>query len=413
MKNKILLLLIPLFAYSDSLKDLLVDAKQNNDLLQAKSYQSQAKERELQSSQNTHYPTFDLGANYVRNDDPQPFSPGTTYSGYAKLSLDIYSGGAKQNTSRQKQNELYASQAAYRANKKSIELEIVQNFFTLKTLQASLKAKQNSAKAVAAQLEKMQIFYEAKLTTSDNVDRLQAAYDSHLYAIESLKFEILSLHKQLELQVGRKISSLEDAKFLKADTIEKETLESLEILKYQKNALHYASETVESAYYPQIRLEDTYTLFGYKDKPFFGTQAIEMLKKQNTLLLTLNMRLFDFGVLQNAKEALTYEAKALESELLHRSKEQAINQELALERIQSAKLSILSAQSTLKASKSALDTITQKHTHKLVDNIVYLDALSAHTQAQATYHQAKNNLEMAYALYYFYNGKNLEEYLDE
>lgn len=413
MRNSLFLLLIPLFAYSDSLKELIVYAKQNNDLLQAKAYQKDAKAKELQSSQNSYYPTLDLGANYMRHDDPQPFSPQTSYTGFAKLSLDLYSGGKKYNTLKQKENELSANQSNYQANKELLSLEITQEFFRLKSMHSALKSKQDAAKSVAAQLDRMKKFYEAKLTTSDTIDRLQAAYDSHIYAIESLRFEIFSLHKKLELKVGKEILHLDDSTLRKTDPTATKALDAIEALQAQKKALEFASETIESSYYPNIKLEDTYSLFAYEDEPLFGGQKIGLLEKQNALVLTLNMRVFDFGVLKSSKEALMFEAKALESEVLYRTKEQKIDLELAKERIKSAKINIVSANSTLVASKSALTTITEKYTHKLVDNIVYLDALSAHTQAEATYHEALYKLESAYALYYFYHGKNIEEYLDE
>ncbi|WP_304543989.1 TolC family protein [Sulfurimonas microaerophilic] len=412
MKKTLLLLSVPLFLYSESLKDLIVYAKQNNDLLQSKSLQKDAKSQELESSKSAYFPTLDLGANYQRNDDPQPFSPGTTYSGYAKLSLDLYSGGAKYYTQKQKEDELSSSSSIYEASKKSLALQIVQNFYTLKSLEATLIAREEAAKAVNAQLQRVQRFFEAGLSTSDDVDRLQSAYDKNIYAIESLKFEILSLKKQLQLQVGKDINGFEASSFKKL-TQESEQLDSIEALKYQKSSIINGSETIDSYYYPQVKLEDTYSVFGYQDKPLFNGQPIPLLDNQNTLMLSANIRLFDFGTLAEQKEALVLQAKALESEIAYKTKEQEINIELSHERIKTAKLNIASAASALKASKSALKTITEKYNHKIVDNVVYLDALSSHTEAEATYNEALNNLEVAYALYYFYNGKNLEEFLDE
>ncbi|QOP41384.1 TolC family protein [Sulfurimonas marina] len=412
MKKTLLLLSVPLFLYSESLKDLIVYAKQNNDLLQSKSLQKDAKSQELESSKSAYFPTLDLGANYQRNDDPQPFSPGTTYSGYAKLSLDLYSGGAKYYTQKQKEDELSSSSSIYEASKKSLALQIVQNFYTLKSLEATLIAREEAAKAVNAQLQRIQRFFEAGLSTSDDVDRLQSAYDKNIYAIESLKFEILSLKKQLQLQVGKDINGFEASSFKKL-TQESEQLDSIEALKYQKSSIINGSETIDSYYYPQVKLEDTYSVFGYQDKPLFNGQPIPLLDNQNTLMLSANIRLFDFGMLGEQKEALVLQAKALESEIAYKTKEQEINIELSYERIKTAKLNITSAASALKASKSALKTITEKYNHKIVDNVVYLDALSSHTEAEATYNEALNNLEVAYALYYFYNGKNLEEFLNE
>ena len=88
-----------------------------------------------------------------------------------------------------------------------------------------------------------------------------------------------------------------------------------------------------------------------------------------------------------------------------------MQQELSLERIHTSELNIKSSQSSLKAAKSALKTITEKYNAGIVDNVVYLDALSSKTQAQAMYEKSLNDLEIAYGIYYYYNNKDLGEYI--
>ena len=162
---------------------------------------------------------------------------------------------------------------------------------------------------------------------------------------------------------------------------------------------------------PQIKLEDTYSLYGYADEP--TAFPIEQLDNQNKLMLTLNMRVFDFGVISQTKKSIELNAQAIDKQITYQSKEQKMNQELALYRIQTARLNIKSSQSALKAASSALETITQKYNSGIVDNVVYLDALSSQTEAKALYESSLNNLEIAYALYYFYNAKKLEEFLND
>jgi len=47
----------------------------------------------------------------------------------------------------------------------------------------------------------------------------------------------------------------------------------------------------------------------------------------------------------------------------------------------------------------------------LVDNIVYLDALSIKTNATALYTKSLNDLEVAYAIYYYYAGQKIKEFI--
>lgn len=413
MRKELLLLLLPFMLNAESLKSLLEFADKENNFIVAKDLQAQSKKSEVDSSENDLYPTVDIGAYYERDDKPNVILPGTTYSGYAKLSYDIYVGGRKENTLKQKRGVFESSQFDKEATKNSIKLAIVQDFYNLKSKEATLSAREEASKAVEAQLTRMEEFLKASLATQDDVDRLQSAYDSNIYLIESLKFELLSLKKSLELKVGKQIESLNDSTFMKSDTLDTEELNSIRALRATKGSVIVGAEIIDSYYYPQIRIEDTYSLYGYMDKPTFGNTPIKQITNQNQLLVMLNMRLYDFGALSESKRSVLLQADALNEEIKYKTKEQRLQQELALQRIATAKLKIKSAKSALKSATSALITITKKYNSGIVDNVVYLDALSARTESQATFNTACNNLELSYALYYYYNGKNLEEYLHE
>jgi outer membrane protein TolC len=413
MKKLTLLLLVPLFVQAESLKSLLMYAQKSNELIVSKSISSQAKNSAVQSSESSYYPTVDLGAFYQRYDEASPFSPGTTYSGYAKVGFDVYDGGQKSYTLKQKKDEFTASKYEYEATKKDITLGIVQDFYNCKTLEATLEARVEASNAVQAQLERMQKFYSAALATSDDVDRLQSAYDSNIYGIESIKFQILSLKKSLELKIGKRIDTLDKSSFTKVETQSAEELDAIKATKAKQRATINASQTIDSYYYPNIKIEDTYSLYGYQDVPLVMGNSLNLPENQNKLLATLNLRLFDFGAIGEAKEAVKLNADALTQQIVYQTKEQQMNQELALSRIQTAKLNIQSAKSALKAATSALETITKKYNNGIVDNVVYLDALSSQTETKSTYEASLNNLELSYALYYYYNGKKIEEFLHD
>ena len=409
--KKLILLTLPLFLYAESLKSLLEYAQNNNELVVSKSITKESKKSEFKSSENNYYPTVDVGAFYQRYDEASPIMPGTTYSAYATVGFDVYSGGKKSYTLKQKRDEHRASQFEYEASKKSTKLAIVQDFYNLKNLEASLSALKESSNAVKAQLDRMNQFYDAQLATSDDVNRLQSAYDKNIYMIDSTSFEIYSLEKKLELKVGKKIGSFDNSTFQKMQESGSDELDLIKSLRATKSSVLNASETIDSYYYPQIRIEDTYSFYGYDDEP--TAFPIEQLDNQNKIMATINMRLIDFGAIGEAKEAVRLQAGALEQQIVYQTKEQKMNQELSMKRIETAQLNIKSSRSALKASASALKTITEKFNAGIVDNVVYLDALSSNTEAKSAYESSLNNLEMSYALYYFYRGKNIEEFLHE
>ena len=106
---RILILLVPFYLYGDSLKYLIEYATGNNELIISKDLSAKAKESELKSKESAFYPTIDVGAFYQRLDEASPIMPGTTYSAYAKISYDVYSGGKKSYSFKQKKDEHKAS----------------------------------------------------------------------------------------------------------------------------------------------------------------------------------------------------------------------------------------------------------------------------------------------------------------
>ncbi len=85
--------------------------------------------------------------------------------------------------------------------------------------------------------------------------------------------------------------------------------------------------------------------------------------------------------------------------------------DLALSAIDTSNIKIKSAKSALIAATSAFKTISKKYDAGIVDNVVYLDALTSQTEAKAIYETSINDLQIAYAVYYYYAGKNIEEFL--
>jgi len=411
--KRLLFLALPLLVNAESLKSLLEYAQANNELVVSQKYIEQSKQKELDSADSNYYPTVDAGLFYQREDDATPFRPGTTYGASVKVGFDVYDGGKKSYTSKQKKSELTSAMFTSNDTKKSIALAITQDFYNIKSLEASLNAREEASKVLKAQLERMLQFFDAKLATSDDVDRLQSAYDSNVYAIDSLKFQILSLQSALELKVGKDIDSLDDSKFKKTLSEQSAELDSIAALRANKTAILNLSQTVDSYYYPNIRIEDTYSLYGYQDEPNIAGMPIEMLDNQNKIMATLNMRLVDFGAIGEQKAAIALQAEALNEQIKYKSKEQKMQLTLAIRRVETVKLNIKSSQSALKSSQSALETITKKYNAGIVDNVVYLDALSSHTEAKAANKKSINDLEIAYAMYYYYNSKNIEEFLND
>lgn len=406
--KKLLILVLPFALYAQDLKSLIDLAYENNNLVKSSTLSVKSKSKNVDSKESAYYPTIDVGGYYQSLKEKSPFQPGDVYSGYAKVGLDIYDGGKKSALVDQAKNEHEAGMFDNSELKKSLSLQIVQDYYNIKSLNASLVAKEDADKSLQEQLERMKQFYKAQLATKDDVDRLQAAYDTNVYEINSLKFSILSSKKALELKVGQKIDSLEDSEFKDVNGEQFELVDSIKSLTAQKSAISSAASSLDSIYYPQLRVEDTYSFYGYGDTVATEPKGVD---KQNKLLITLNMRLFDFFSAKYAQQSLNISSLALNEQVVYKTKEQKVQFELAKSRISISKIKIKSAKSALVAAKSAFETVNEKYNAGIVDYVIYLDALTAKTNANALYESSLNDLQIAYAMYYYYSGKNLKEFI--
>ncbi|MCX6075884.1 MAG: TolC family protein [Campylobacterales bacterium] len=406
--RRLLFLLAPVLMFGDDLKSLLEFAKKNNDLLVSSKLTQDAKAQDVESKKSAYFPTIDVGVFYKTMDERNLMQAGDVYSGYAKTGLDIYDGGRKSSQLDQAKNEHKASEHDTIEMKKALSLDITKDFYSIKNFEASLVAKQDANKSLQEQLTRIKKYVEAKLATKDDIDRLQAAYDTNMYDIEALRFQILSTHKLLELKVGKSIDSLDASNFNDTLLQNMENSDAIASMMAKESSLINSAESINSAYYPQIRVEESYNIYGYDRADAAHLAGVD---KQNIFMVSANMRIFDYGTLNDAKQAVLINSYALKSQVAYKTKEQKMQYDLALFRIETSEIKIKSAKSALVAATSAFTTINEKYNVGIVDYVVYLNALSAKTSAKALYETSLNELEVAYASYYYYSGKNLEEFI--
>ncbi|MEA1914672.1 MAG: TolC family protein [Campylobacterota bacterium] len=408
MFHKLFFLLIPALMYADSLQELLNHANSNNNLILSKNLSQQAIQSELDATHSSQAPTVDMGTYYQRLDERSFMMAGDVYSAYAKFSYDIYDGGRKHSTIKQKQSELHSSRFDAIAFKNSLSLQIVQDFFAIKNIEASINSFNEEKRSLNAQLIRIKKFYEAQLSTKDAVDKLQSAYDTNNYMLQSLKFQKQTVLKSLELKVGKTITSLDDARFKSSNNIKFELNNTVHALQAQEKSLQHLATSMQSAYKPQLNITDTFNVNGYDRTDATHPKGLD---NQNKLMLSLNIRLYDGAAVSKNKQAVLINKRALKNQIIHKTKEQEMLFDLSVQRIQTNKLKIQSASSALRWARSTFVTIEEKYKAGIVDNVSYLDALSVQTNARTMHQQSLYDLEIAYAMYYFYAGKNIGEYI--
>lgn len=416
---KIALFLLPLALFADNLREILLSI-QNNNLVISKEYATLSKQSEMESKKNSFFPTIDLGASYDNTNKVSAFQFKDRYTASAKLEMDLYDGGAKYSNFSKAKNELNATKYSKTSLSKSLKLQAITDFFECLSLDAEIKAKLDAKKAISEELVRVKKFVSAGLLPKDEEDRLRASYDAIEYGLEELDLAYKSTKKELELIVGKNIDSFGESHFKQTIQNELAALDDITSLDYTKSSIIDSARAMESIYYPSIKLRDTYSYYWYENSDssnmppsFSGLSDSFKIKEQNVLMLSANIRLFDFGAVKDAKNALLLSSKSLEEEIKYKTKEQKLKQDISILNIQSIQKRVLSAKSALVFATSAYESISKKYQASLVDYVTFLDALKSKTQATSIYKRALNDLEVAYANHYYFSGKNLEEFLSE
>lgn len=401
-------LVIPALMCADDLKSLLDFATTNNNVVIAKSLTQESKVKDVESAQSSYYPTIDTGATYLKLDQRTRGVAGDTYSGYIKVGVDLYDGGKRANTIDKNKALLESSKYDVTSYQKSLQLSVTEDFYTIKSVEANLRALDEKKIQLEAELVRIKKFYDVGSATSDEVAKLQAEYSNNLYQIDATKFQILSLKRLLGVKIGKKITTLEDSVIVMPINLQTELSDDIKALNANVSSLDYVAKTLDSAYLPQLRFEDTYSVYDYGRT---DAAHLEGVDNQNKLMLTFNVKLFDNGNVAKQKESILIQKKALEQQIKQAVELQNVNTQLASSKISTTKAQIQSAKSSLESATSAYETIAKKYEVGAIDNIGYLDALSVKTNAKSQYEAALNNLQIAYATYYYYTNKNIQEYV--
>ena len=409
------MLFLPLFVFAQSygLRTFIANAAKNNGNIKAKEIAITSKSKEVEAAQSAYWPTLDIGGDYAIHSPKYMVSPGQVGNVYASLNLEVYDGGRKDALLQARQFEKEASLFEKEAFTKSITLQIVQHYYTIKKLKANLKALQERSRELKAQIGRIRKFKTTGLATQEDVDKLQAVLDNNAYTMENTQLALSRSEENLRLLTGLPAKRLARNYFVQPKKVRFEWFDQIKLLQANAEAIGMNAEAIHAAYMPQVNLSDSYHKSHYDDLVFMpggGGEAF-LIDHQNTLSLSGNMRLFDKGRIAKQSEAVKYQKLALLSQIEQSKKDQKMQFRLAGKNLRTMQAKLRSAKSALKAAKSTYDVIRQKFEVGLVDNIAFLDALAQKTLTEARYKETVYDNEIAKSLYYYYAGKDPKEFI--
>ncbi len=164
----------------------------------------------------------------------------------------------------------------------------------------------------------------------------------------------------------------------------------------------------KSSLYPQVNIDNT---MSYYDNNFDNKAYDPNVDTQNTLMLNLSWKLFDFGSTQKTYEANIKRYQALKSQYEYEKNKMNVDLRLAYKSYDISKMKIKSANASLKSANSTFDAIEAKYQNSLVDNVAFLEALSEKYDAISTLKNVLYELEIKKANIIYYSGKNIIDYV--
>ena len=411
----LVILILPLFIFAQShgLKTFISNANKTNGLIKAKEINIKAKREQVEAAKSAYWPTVDIGADYSLMSPNYLVSPGQVGNVYASVSMDLYDGGRKDALLRAKDFEHKASLFEKSAFEKSITLEIVRHYYGIQTLKATINALRERSKELKAQINRVKKFEGAGLATVEDIDKLTAVYENNNFTLENAKLLLETSEENLKLISGLSAKQLKRNYFKEPRHIHFEVFENIKMLQANASAVGENANAIDAAYMPQVNLSDTYHRSNFDDLVTApGISGSEFLiDRQNKLMVSVNMRLFDNGKMSKESEAVKYQKLSLLSQIEHAKREQRMNFKLARESLKTNRTKLKSSKSALKAAQSTYDVIRQKFEVGLVDNIAFLDALSQKTLAEARYKETVYDYEVRKSIYYYYAGKDPKEFI--
>jgi len=413
--KKIVLLILPLFLFGKTydLKALIEHAHVQNLQIIAKQQSAQSKSKETQAQESAYWPTLDIGASHAHTTPVTLVTPGRTTVGYAKVQMDIYDGGRKRALLNAKEFVYRASLIEKEAFVKSVTLNIIQHYYTVKKLQAMIFAMQKQSQELRAQIRRIRNFAKAGLATPEEIDKLQAVFDDNQYRIADSRLMLQTSREQLRLLTGLSAKHLKNSHIKEPKKLAFHPYEESKILQANAKVLDAKADAIDAGYRPQVQIADIYSRSHYDDVdaiPGFSGDSF-LPDHQNKLILSVNMRLFDNGKMKKEQEAVQYQKLSLESQRAYAIAKQKMQFKLAKSRLGSIHTKLKSAKSALRAAKSTYRVIIKKFETGLVDNIAYLDALNKVTLSQARYKETLYDYEIAKSIYYYYAGRDPKEYI--
>ncbi|HBK1663316.1 TPA: multidrug efflux RND transporter outer membrane subunit CmeD [Campylobacter jejuni] len=419
LKSAIFLALYPLAMLASNLHEFIT-LSQNNESYLIKKMQSEQANLDKEQAFRNYLPSLSLSSAYVANNkdrfiiDPQE-------SLFAKVSLNflLFDGGAREANLRALESREKLSFLDKEQNKNYLALNAITLYFNTLSLEKILLANQQKVSFLKSTFERLQKFYDAGLSSKDELESIKAKYHLSLLELSQNELKLANIQKEIKILSDTDFKVQGNA-FLENPQQEKSQNYEVMIAKEQINLAKESVNLAKAEYFPKFYIQDNFNFYKNNYNPkvpaSFANLADQFLEKYsqgNQFILGMEWKIFDFNARAKEveKERLNVQIANANARFSERKNKEELNYlDKSLKVLQEQ---ILALNLSLNAANLAFESVDKKYQAGLVSYVEYLQALEAKFKAQSDLELAKNEFEITKANYYFNAGIDLNSKVKE
>jgi outer membrane protein len=404
MKKIVLISILPLLLSAGNLGALL-DMAQNNSHVEASRFALEASKEKESSIKSGYLPSLSIGAAKTYNEKENMSAPQNATSGQAILSFTLYDGGRREALIDGQAALVKSASFSLASTQNSVSLNVIYAYYTYLSTKASQEALMQKMQQLEAERYRLEKFLSVGSATGDEVQKI-------ISTIEQTKVELLNTQNALantlntlEYLTGKPVNVEEGSHVaLASGALASKRLDLLALEQSVESMKHQAS-AAKAPSLPTVKIEDTYTRYDYD----FDNKAYDSdVNRQNTIALSVQWKIFDFGSTSSAYEAAQKEYLSKNSELSYEQSRANASLKNAQNTYQSALAKIEAAKARLHASSMTYELVQKKFQQGIVNNVTYLDALSDKYNATSALHSALYDVEYQKAVMLYEMGHEIK-----
>ena len=405
MKTLSLLCLLPLVAFAGNLPELLKLAEQNKQV-ESSRYQLEAAKENEYATKSGYLPSLSFGANQTYNQQENMLSPEKSRTGAATLSFTLYDGG-KREAQFSKQDALVKSATfSLASTQNNVSLNVIYYYFNYLSTLASKTATLQKLEQLHAERLRLEKFVSVGVATEDELQKIISSIEQSKVDLLTMENTLNNISNTLEYLTGESVHVELGSSVVFNQTVQ-DDVRRFDILALEQSVQSAQADVkiAKSPHLPTIKIEDTYSRF----KNDYGNPAWNSDENhQNTVQLSLQWKIFDFGSTSAGAQAAqkTYLAKS--SELAYEKHKAKASLKSAQNSYQTALAKIEAGKARLHASEMTYELVKKKFQQGIVNNVTYLDALSDKFNAQAQLQTALNEVEYQKAVLLYEMGQEIK-----